>query len=101
MQRSILTLACALALSGAAIAQQDTTGRPPGKDTAQAPGSTFLERVKNAFSSLGEKAKPMAEKAKDKAVELKDKAADKTDAAASKDGDTRSMGAPGSDQKQK
>ena len=78
MHRPLVAIACALALSAPALAQQDAgstaSPQPPRQGTPEPQGDSFLERVKNAFKSLGEKARPAAGKAADKGREIKDNA---------------------------
>ena len=117
MHRPLLAaIACAFALSVPALAQQDASTQPPTQNTPEPQGGSFLDRVKNAFKSLGEKAKPAAETAKEKAAPkleaAKEKASEGLDKAKdvatdvkddTKDGvkagrerDTSAMGASGS-----
>ena len=78
MHRPLVAIACALALSAPALAQQDSgstaSSEPPRQGTPEPQGESFFERVKNAFKALGEKAKPAAETAADKSREIKDNA---------------------------
>ena len=85
MKRTLVTLACALALAGGSATAQQQNSKP----AADPSGPTLTEKAKDAAEIIGEKTKAAVEKVKDMAEE----SARKSKA----DGDQRSAGAGTSD----
>lgn len=71
MRRTLVSLGCALAFAGSALAQQPSTSPSPSDNAS---GGSLTERARQAAQDLGEKGKQAAETARDKAQETAGKA---------------------------
>jgi hypothetical protein len=97
MQRTLIALGCALALTaGSTFAQQQPTPGQTDSATNNPSGGSMADRARQAGQTITEKTKETASKARDKAQETAQKVKDDTDQKAAQGSSTQSMGASGS-----
>jgi hypothetical protein len=97
MQRTLIALGCALALTaGSTLAQQQPTPGKTDSATNNPSGGSMADRAKQAGQTITEKTKETASKAKDKVQETAQKAKADSDQKAAQGSSTQSMGASGS-----
>jgi hypothetical protein len=106
MQRTLIAVGCALAVTaGSSFAQQQPQPTPgsTGSASNNPSGGSITDRARQAAQTIGDKTREAAEKAKDKAQETAQKAKADSDQKSAQSGqsspsgqDTQAMGASGS-----